>query len=68
VALQFALGSDIERDGREAPVTAAAMSLRRAHSWYFNSLRQAGNNADHGNHVATIGIGFVWGGARKTTN
>ena len=44
------------------------LGLRYRYEWYFNSLRQAGNNADHGNHVATIGIGFVWGGARKTTN
>jgi hypothetical protein len=33
----------------------------------FNRLNRVDNNADNGN-VTTIGIGFVWGGARKTTN
>lgn len=44
------------------------LGLRYRYEWYFNSLNRADNNADDGNHVATIGIGFVWGGARKTTN
>jgi hypothetical protein len=44
------------------------LGLRYRYEWYFNRLNQADNNADHGNHVATIGIGFVWGGARKSTN
>jgi hypothetical protein len=44
------------------------LALRYRYEWYFNSLKRADNNADDGNHVATIGIGFVWGGARKTTN
>ena len=44
------------------------LGLRYRYEWYFNRLNQADNNADHGNHIATIGIGFVWGGARKTTN
>lgn len=44
------------------------LGLRYRYEWFFNSLKRADNNADHGNHVATIGIGFVWGGARKTTN
>jgi hypothetical protein len=44
------------------------LGLRYRYEWYFNRLNRIDNNADHGNHVATIGIGFVWGGARKSTN
>jgi hypothetical protein len=44
------------------------LGLRYRYEWFFNKLNRADNNADQGNHVATIGIGFVWGGARKTTN
>jgi hypothetical protein len=44
------------------------LGLRYRYEWFFKSLNRIDNNADHGNHVATIGIGFVWGGARKTTN
>ena len=44
------------------------LGLRYRYEWYFNRLNRVDNNADTGNHVATIGIGFVWGGARKTTN
>jgi len=43
------------------------LGLRYRYEWFFNSLKRAGNDADHGNHVGTIGIGFVWGGERKTT-
>jgi Outer membrane protein beta-barrel domain len=43
------------------------LGLRYQYEWFFNSLKRAGNNADHGNHVGTIGFGFVWGGARKTS-
>jgi opacity protein-like surface antigen len=44
------------------------LGLRYRYEWFFNSFKRADNNADQGNHVATIGIGFVWGGARKSTN
>jgi len=44
------------------------LGLRYRYEWFFNSLKRADNNSDDGNHVGTIGIGFVWGGARKTTN
>lgn len=44
------------------------LGLRYRYEWFFNRFNRADNNADNGNHVATIGIGFVWGGARKTTN
>jgi len=44
------------------------LGFRYRYEWFFNALNRADNNADHGNHVATIGIGFVWGGSRKTTN
>jgi hypothetical protein len=35
------------------------------YEWFFHSFRGLENNADHGQHVANIGIGYVWGGARK---
>jgi len=44
------------------------LGFRYRYEWFFNSLNRADNNADHGNHVGTIGIGFVWGGARSKTN
>ena len=43
------------------------LGLRYRYEWFFNSLRRVGNDADHGNHVGTIGIGFVWGGSGKRT-
>ena len=43
------------------------LGLRYRYEWYFNRLNRVDDNADSGNHVGTIGIGFVWGGARKTT-
>ena len=43
------------------------LGLRYRYEWYFNRLNRVDNNADHGNHVANIGIGFVWGGSRKST-
>jgi len=44
------------------------LGLRYRYEWFFNSLRRAGGNADHGNHVVNIGIGFVWGGSGQRTN
>jgi hypothetical protein len=41
------------------------LGLRYRYEWFFNSLNRADNNKDDGNHVGTIGIGFVWGGERK---
>jgi Lipid A 3-O-deacylase (PagL) len=41
------------------------LGLRYRYEWFFHSFKSAGNNADHGNHVGTIGIGYVWGGSRK---
>ncbi|MGH7871624.1 MAG: acyloxyacyl hydrolase [Candidatus Binatia bacterium] len=40
------------------------LGLRYRYEWFFNSFKRADNEAAHGNHVATIGIGFVWGGTR----
>jgi len=44
------------------------LGLRYRYEWFFNKFKRINNNADQGNHVGTIGIGFVWGGERKTTN
>lgn len=44
------------------------LGLRYRYEWFFNSLKHAGGNADHGNHVVNIGIGFVWGGSGRRTN
>ncbi len=41
------------------------LGLRYRYEWFFHSIKGLENNADHGQHVANIGIGFVWGGARK---
>jgi hypothetical protein len=40
------------------------LGLRYRYEWFFNSLRRVGRNADDGNHVFNLGVGFVWGGAR----
>jgi hypothetical protein len=33
------------------------------YDWFFTSFEEARHNASHGNHVANIGLGFVWGGS-----
>jgi len=45
------------------------INLGYRYEWFFNSFEAARDNRTHGNHVANIGLGFVWGGAgdRKTT-
>jgi hypothetical protein len=43
------------------------LGLRYRYEWFFDSLRGAGRNADNGNHVINLGVGFVWGGTRTTT-
>jgi hypothetical protein len=40
------------------------LALRYRYEWYFNSLKRVDNKFDDGNHIGTIGIGFVWGGTR----
>jgi hypothetical protein len=37
------------------------------YSWFFNSFEAARDNRTHGNHVANIGLGFVWGGSGDRT-
>ena len=37
------------------------------YNWYFSSFEQARDNRTHGNHVANIGLGFVWGGSGDRT-
>jgi hypothetical protein len=44
------------------------LGLGYRYEWFFNSLKRADGNADHGNHVVNIGIGFVWGGSGRKTN
>src|ERR671922_1754539 len=41
------------------------LGLRYRYEWFFHSVKGVGDAADHGNHVGTIGIGFLWGGSRK---
>jgi opacity protein-like surface antigen len=41
------------------------LGLRYRYEWFFDSLKAAANNRDDGNHVVTLGIGFVWGGASR---
>ena len=41
------------------------LGARYRYEWFFHSFRGLQNNADHGQHVATIGIGFVWGGSGR---
>jgi hypothetical protein len=38
------------------------------YEWFFKNFEAARDNRTHGNHVANIGLGFVWGGSgdRKT--
>ena len=44
------------------------LSTRYRYEWFFDSLRGIDRNKSNGNHVVNIGLGFVWGGTRKTTN
>lgn len=37
------------------------------YNWYFHSFEQARDNRTHGNHVANIGLGYVWGGSGDRT-
>jgi Outer membrane protein beta-barrel domain len=41
------------------------LGIRYRYEWFFHSFRGLERNADHGDHVATIGIGYVWGGSGK---
>ena len=41
------------------------LGLRYRYEWFFKSFKGVGDSASHGNHVGTIGIGFVWGGSGK---
>jgi hypothetical protein len=45
--------------------TLTYLGARYRYEWFFHSFRGLENNADHGQHVATIGIGFVWGGSGR---
>ncbi|HWO42586.1 MAG TPA: outer membrane beta-barrel protein [Candidatus Eisenbacteria bacterium] len=39
------------------------IGLRYRYEWFFNKLERVEDNADNGNHVFNIGLGFVWGGS-----
>jgi hypothetical protein len=41
------------------------LGLRYRYEWFFNTFRSAANNKDDGNHVITVGLGFVWGGTPR---
>lgn len=41
------------------------LGLRYRYEWFFDRIKTIDDNASHGNHVFNIGLGFVWGGARK---
>ena len=41
------------------------LGLRYRYEWFFNSFERVGRNADTGNHVFNIGLGYLWGGTRK---
>jgi hypothetical protein len=39
------------------------INLGYRYEWFFNNFEQAKDDRTHGNHVANIGLGFVWGGS-----
>ena len=43
------------------------LGLRYRYEWFFNSFKTVADERTDGNHVTTLGIGFVWGGARGAT-
>ncbi len=68
--------NDRDYTGALAPTVGAKFFLSEhvflnmgyQYEWFFNSLsfRGATRNSDDGNHVALIGLGFLWGGQRPT--
>jgi hypothetical protein len=40
------------------------INLGYRYEWFFSSFEAARDNRSRGNHVANIGLGFVWGAAR----
>lgn len=38
------------------------IGLRYRYEWFFKRFERVDDNADNGNHVFNIGLGFVWGG------
>jgi Outer membrane protein beta-barrel domain len=44
----------------------AFINLGYRYEWFFDNFEQAKDNRTHGNHVANIGLGFVWGGSGRT--
>jgi hypothetical protein len=43
------------------------LNIGYRYEWFFHSIRSAENNRTRGNHIANIGLGFVWGGQTTTT-
>ena len=43
------------------------LNIGYRYEWFFHSFRAAVDNRTHGNHIANIGLGFVWGGGTTPT-
>jgi len=39
------------------------IQTRYRYEWFFDDFEQVGDESDDGNHVISVGIGYVWGGA-----
>ena len=44
----------------------AFLNLGYRYEWFWDKFERINNNADNGNHVFNIGIGFMWGGSPGT--
>ena len=42
----------------------AFLNLGYRYEYFFSRFKDIDNNTNRGNHIAAIGIGFVWGGNR----
>lgn len=45
----------------------AFLNLGYRYEWFWDKFERINNNADNGNHVFNIGVGFVWGGSGAST-
>jgi hypothetical protein len=41
----------------------AFIQTRYRYEWFFDEFESADDQSDNGNHVISVGIGYVWGGA-----
>lgn len=44
------------------------LNLGYHYEFFFSRFKDIDNHTNRGNHVANIGIGFVWGGSRTAKN